>query len=116
MKEKAVTFEIPEVGFFKIDVNDFKYLPPFTHSSKNEKKKDKQEKDKMNKYTVWHDGCGIGSSVGIDKIEDGYTIIREYAKNQLTQRKNKCEYELEKINKALEVTEKFDWIQLFRKE
>jgi len=108
-----VRFEIPEAGSFKISVNGFKHLAPFPHYDKEQREQDKKEKDKMKEYTVCCNGCGIG---GVDKIEDGYDIVKEYAEQHLKLRKAELEVDLEKVEKALEVTKEFDWIQLFRKE
>jgi hypothetical protein len=111
--KNEVRFEIPQVGSFTISTDSFKYLPPFPHCNKKEREKEKKEKDKMKEYTVWYNGCGIG---GVDKIEDGYDIVKKYAEQHLKLRKAELEVDLEKVENALEVTKEFDWIQLFRKE
>lgn len=111
--KKEVRFEIPEVGSFKIGVNGFKHLAPFPHLDKKQKEEYKKEKDKMKEFTVWHNGCGIGR---VDKIEDGYDVIKEYAEKHLKRRRCEHECTLERINEAIESTKVFDWIQLFRKE
>jgi len=110
---QEVKFEIPEVGSFKIAVNGWKHTRPFPSYDEKQKKEHKRRQDKMKEYTVWRNGCGIG---GVDKIEDGYDIIKNYAEDSLKLKKLELEVNLEKIEKAIEITKEFDWIQLFRKE
>jgi hypothetical protein len=111
--KNQVRFKIPEVGSFCISINEFKHCKPFSHYNKKEREADQKERDKKPEYTVWHNGCGIG---GVNKIEDGYHIIKKYAEQYLRLKKAELEIELEKVEKALEVTKEFDWIQLFREE
>jgi hypothetical protein len=100
---KEVIFKIPEVGHFKISTNIWKYTPPFSFYTEQERVEHKRKQDEMKAYVISYDGCGIGD---VDKIEDGYIIIEDYANKCLQRRKSEHEYALVKINKVLETTKK----------
>lgn len=111
--KNEIRFKIPEVGTFCISTNCFKHLPPFPHYSKQQKEEDKKERNKMKEYIVYYNGSGIGE---VNKIKDGYGIVKEYAEQNLKLRRAELQFNLEKVEKAIKVTKKFDWIQLFREK
>ena len=112
-KEEKVRFEMPILGSFAVSINEFKHLTPFTHYNAKEKKEYLKERSRMKEFTVWHNGCGIN---GVNKVEEGYPVIKEYAETYLKSREAKLKEELKNVQKMIEQSKEFDWIHLYRVE
>lgn len=112
-KEEKVRFEMPILGSFAVSINGFKHLTPFTHYNAKGKKEYLKERSRMKEFTVWHNGGGIGE---VDKVKEGYPIIKEYAETHLKNKEAKLREELKNVQKMIEQFKEIDWIHLYRVE
>jgi hypothetical protein len=111
--KNVIEFKIPELGKFSVGHDGFKYIPPFAHYSDAEKKKYRKERAARPKYTVWHNGGGIGSA---NTIEEGIKIIRDYAKACMKYRFDKTLIGLSALQTIKNSMEQKGWLDHFQIE
>jgi len=110
--EHLIRFEVPILGSYSVGWDPFKYLEPFAHYTKEEKEAYRKERSKRPKYTVWHNGGGIGA---VDDLEEGRKVIKKHAGEMLRYYLDKTESTLGELVQLKKVMKKGDWLADYSK-